>query len=123
VAFDNVLILAPYVRSGALRALAVTGATRSAIMPELPTIAEAGIPGFQAAGWFGAFAPSATPTAVITRLNTEFTSLIQEPSIRDRLVAQGMDPITGPPELLRTYLAREIETWGKLIRDTGLTLQ
>ncbi len=123
VAFDNVLILAPYVRSGALRALAVTGATRSAIMPELPTIAEAGIPGFQAAGWFGAFGPSATPTAVITRLNGEFTSLIQEPSIRDRLVAQGMDPITGTPELLRAHLAREIEKWGKLIRETGLTLQ
>lgn len=122
-AFDNVLILAPYIRSGALRALAVTSATRSAVMPELPTIEEAGVPGFQAAGWFGVFAPAATPVAAIGRLNGEFNALMNEPAIRERLVGQGLDTFTGPPELLARHLAREIDTWGRLIRDTGLTLQ
>jgi len=122
-AFDNVLILAPYVRSGALRALAVTGATRSAVMPELPTIAEAGVPGFQAAGWFGVFAPAATPAAAIARLNGEINALMGEPAIRERLVGQGMDATAGPPELLAGHLAREIDTWARLIREAGLTAQ
>lgn len=122
-AFDNVLILAPYIRSGALRALAVTGGTRSSVMPELPTIGEAGVPGFKAAGWFGIFVPAGTPAAVIGRLNSELSALMQEPGVGDRLVSQGMDPVSGPPELLRAHLAREMETWGKVIRDAGLTLQ
>ena len=122
-AFDNVLILAPYIRSGAVRALAVTGATRSAVMPELPTIAEAGVPGFQAAGWFGVFAPIATPVAVIDRLNGEFNALMNEPPLRERFVGQGMDPLAGPPAMLARHLAREIDIWGRLIRDTGLVGQ
>jgi len=122
-AFDNVLILAPYVRSGALRALAVTGATRSAVMPELPTIAEAGVPGFQAAGWFGVFAPVATPQTAVARLNGEINTLMNEPAIRERLVGQGMDPLAGPPDLLARHLAREIETWGRLVRGAGLVGQ
>ena len=122
-AFDNVLILAPYVRSGALRALAVTGAGRSAVMPELPTIAEAGVPGFQAAGWFGVFAPTATPQPAVMRLNGEINALMNEPAIRERLVGQGMDPLAGPPDVLARHLAREIDTWGRLVREAGLVAQ
>jgi tripartite-type tricarboxylate transporter receptor subunit TctC len=123
VAFDNVLILAPYIRTGAMRGLAVTGSTRSSVMPDLPTIGEAGVPGFQAAGWFGVFASAGTPSPVIARLNTELSALMNEPAIRDRLVGQGLDPLTGPPGLLRSHLAREMETWGKVIRESGLTIQ
>jgi len=120
VAFDNVLVLTTYVKSGQLRALAVTGAQRSVVMPELPTIAEAGVPGFQSAGWFGVFSPAKTPRTVVARLNTELSALMEAPGLRDRLIAQGAEPLSGPPDALRKHLAREIETWSKLIREAGL---
>lgn len=120
VAFDNVLVLTTYVKSGQLRALAVTGAKRSVVMPQLPTISEAGVAGFQSAGWFGVFSPVKTPAAVITRLNAKFTALMEAPGLRDRLIAQGAEPLSGPPDALRKHLAREIETWSRLIREAGL---
>lgn len=122
VAFDNVLVLAAHVRSGALRALAVTGAKRSVVMPELPTISEAGVPGFQAAGWFGVLGAAKTPPAVVSKLNTEVTAFMSESGLREKLIAQGAEPMAGPPELLRKHLAAEVETWGKLIREVGLKI-
>ena len=120
VAFDNVLVLAQHVKSGALRALAVTGAKRSVVMPELPTISEAGVPGFQAAGWFGVLGAARTPAPIVKRLNVELSALMLEPGLKDRLIAQGAEPLAGPPEAMRKHLASEIATWGKLIRDVGL---
>lgn len=120
VAFDNVLVLTTYVKSGQLRALAVTGAKRSTVMPELPTISEAGVPGFQSAGWFGVFSPAKTPRTVIDELNKQFSALMEAPGLRDRLIAQGAEPLSGPPDALRKHLAREIETWSRLIREAGL---
>jgi len=123
VAFDNVLVLTSHVKSGALRALAVTGAKRSVVMPELPTISEAGVPGFQAAGWFGVLGAAKTPQPIVTRINTEVTAFMSEPGLRDKLIAQGAEPMAGPPELLRKHLANEVETWGKLIREVGLKVE
>ncbi len=120
VAFDNVLVLTQYVKNGQLRALAVTGAKRSVVMPDVPTISEAGVPGFQSAGWFGVFSPAKTPQPVIAGLNAEFSALMEEPGLRDRLIAQGAEPLSGPPDALRKHLAREVETWSKLIREAGL---
>ena len=120
VAFDNVLVLTQYVKSGQLRALAVTGAKRSVAMPELPTIAEAGVPGFQSAGWFGVFGPAKLPQPIVARLNSELSGLMEEPTLRDSLIAQGAEPLSGPPDALRKHLAREVATWSKLIRDAGL---
>jgi tripartite-type tricarboxylate transporter receptor subunit TctC len=119
-AFDNVLVLAPHIRSGTLRALGVTSSKRSVVFPELPTIAETGVPGFHAVGWFGIFAAARTPQPIITRLNAELSGLMKEPDVRDRLVAQGAEPLSGPPDDLRKYLAGEIEKWGKVIRDAGV---
>lgn len=120
VAFDNVLILTPYIKKGQLRALGVTSAKRSVVFPELPTLAETGVPGFEAVGWFGVFAVAKTPPAIVARLNREITSLMQEPETRDRLLAQGAEPRPGSPEDLRKYLAGEIEKWGKVIREAGI---
>jgi tripartite-type tricarboxylate transporter receptor subunit TctC len=120
VAFDNVLVLATHVKSGALRALAVTGAKRSVVMPELPTISEAGVPGFQTTGWFGVLSAAKTPHPVIARLNAELSAVMEEPTLKERLIAQGAEPLSGPPDALRKHLAREVETWSRLIREAGL---
>jgi tripartite-type tricarboxylate transporter receptor subunit TctC len=120
VAFDNVLILTPYIKKAQLRALGVTSAKRSVIFPELPTLAESGVPGFHAVGWFGVFAVAGTPRAIVTRLNREIVGLMNEPETRDRLLAQGAEPQPGTPEDLRRHLAGEIEKWGKVIREAGI---
>ncbi len=120
VAFDNVLILTPYIKKGQLRALGVTSSKRSVIFPELPTLAETGVPGFHAVGWFGVFATAKTPAAIVNRLNTEILSSMKEQETRDRLLAQGAEPQPGSPEDLRKHLAGEIEKWGKVIREAGI---
>ena len=120
VAFDNVLILTPHVRNNVLRALGVTSPKRSALFPELPTIAEAGVTGFSASGWFGILATGGTPQAVITKLNGAMLSIMKEPETRERLIAQGADPLLGSPDDLRKYLAGEKEKWGKVIREAGI---
>jgi len=119
-AFDNVLVLAPYIRKGQLRGLGVTSAKRSVVFPELPTLAETGVPGFHAVGWFGVFAAAKTPLSIVARLNAEISALMKEPETRDRLLAQGAEPLPGSPDDLRKYLAREIEVWGKVIREAGI---
>ncbi len=119
-AIDNVLVLAPFIRKGQLRGIGVTSTKRSVVFPELPTLAETGVPGFNAVGWFGLFTAAKTPPPVIARLNTEISSLLQEPQTRDRLLAQGAEPQPGPAADLGKYLAREIEVWSKVIREAGI---
>lgn len=119
-AIDNVLVLAPFIRKGQLRGIGVTGAKRSVVFPELPTLAETGLPGFNAVGWFGLFAAAKTPPPIIARLNTEISALLREPQTRDRLLAQGAEPLPGPPADLHAHLAREIDVWSKVIREAGI---
>ncbi len=119
-AIDNVLVVVPYMKSGALRGLAVTSAKRSVVVPELPTIAESVAPGFAAGGWFGVLAATGTPPAIIKKLNAEIASVMQQSDVRDRLLAQGAEPLSGPPDDLRKLLAREREVWGKVIREAGI---
>jgi tripartite-type tricarboxylate transporter receptor subunit TctC len=120
VAIDNVLVMAPYVKNGTLRGLAVTSATRSPVLPELPTIAEAGAPGFRVIGWFGVFAPAKTPIAIINKLNVEMAAIMRQPDVAEPLLAQGAEPQSGPPEALRKLLAEEIAQWSKVIREAGI---
>lgn len=123
LAIDNVLVLAPYIRKGQLRALGVTSSKRSVVYPELPTLAESGMPGFHAVGWFGVFAAAKTPQPIVNRLNSEIVALMKEPATRDRLLAQGAEPLPGPPDVLRKHLAGEIAKWGKVIREAGIKAQ
>ena len=120
VVIDNVLILTPYIRKNTLRALGVTSSKRSVVFPELPTLAETGVPGFHAVGWFGVFAAAKTPAAIVGRLNTDLTALMQDPPTRERLLGQGAEPMTGTPEDTRKYLANEITTWSRVIREAGI---
>lgn len=112
--------LMPHVRSGKMRPLAVTGASRSALLPDMPTIAEAGVPGYEASGWFGILAPAGTPREIVRRLNGEIGKALQSDDLRKRLSGLGGEVAGGTPEAFGQHLRREIEKWGKLLRAIGL---
>jgi len=120
VAIDNVLLMEPYIRSGQVRGLAVTGATRSQALPELPTVADSGSPGFDVVGWFGVFAPARTPEPIVHRLNAELAAIMRRPDVADPLVAQGAKPESGDPDELGKLLAREISLWRRVIKDANI---
>ncbi|HZN26000.1 MAG TPA: tripartite tricarboxylate transporter substrate binding protein [Burkholderiales bacterium] len=120
LAFENVTVMTPHIKSGALRPLAVTSAKRSTVMPELVTMIEAGVPNFEVIGWFGLFAAGQTPAQTVNTLNSQIAATMKEPEVRDRIVAQGGEPLAGPPADLRDLLAREISVWGKVIREAGI---
>jgi tripartite-type tricarboxylate transporter receptor subunit TctC len=109
----------PYIKAGRLRALAVTTAQRSASVPELPTVAEAGVPGFEAITWHGVVVPAATPVAVVTRLNEEINSALSEKDLKDRLASLGAEISTGTPRQFADYIARETPKWAKVVKDSG----
>lgn len=110
----------PQVRAGKVRALAVTGAKRSAVMPEIPTVAESGFSGFDVSQWFGILAPAGTPRAVIERLNTAMNQALERREVRERFLASSAEPVGGPPSVLGQVIAQEVPKWGKLVRSLDL---
>jgi len=120
VIFNAVTGILPHVRSGRVRALAVSSAKRAAIAAELPTIAESGIPGFDVASGYMLFAPARTPRATINQINSDVNSAIRSPDINKRFLALGVTPIVSTPESLTAYLKSEIDRWGKIIRELKL---
>jgi tripartite-type tricarboxylate transporter receptor subunit TctC len=123
LAFENEAIIGRYAQSGALRALAITSAERSVAFPEIPTMMEAGVKDFQLIGWFGVYGPAHMSADIVQKLNTEITAVLQEPEMRERLAAMGATPRGGPPADLRDLLAREVDVWGKVIRDAAIHLE
>ena len=117
--FGNMASTLPHVRGGKLRALAVTSAKRSAAAPELPTIAETGLPGYEATGWFALFAPAKTPTALINRLNTEIVNGLKQTEVRERMLVLGADTYAMTPAELDKYVRAEIVKWSKVIKESG----
>ena len=117
--FATALSVQPQIKAGKVKALAVTTAKRSASFPDLPTVAEAGVPGFDAITWHGIVVPARTPQAVIARLNREFNKLLQTADMRERLMTLGSDIIGGEPKQLTEYMRIEIPRWAKLIRESG----
>jgi tripartite-type tricarboxylate transporter receptor subunit TctC len=120
--FDNIFTTLPLSRSGKMRALAVSTAQRAAAAPELPTVAEAGVPGYDANAWFGLFAPAATPRDIITRLNAETVKALQTADMRERLLALGATPGGGTPEHFATFFRNEVAKWAKVVKQVGVRL-
>ena len=107
------------IKAGKIKGIAVTTAKRSALMPNLPTISEAGLPGFDANNWYGLLAPAKTPRPVIMRLNTEVTKVLNMPDVKEFLFNQGLDPAPGTPEKFGAYIKSEMMKWAKVVKDSG----
>jgi tripartite-type tricarboxylate transporter receptor subunit TctC len=119
VLFDNITTMLPVTRSGRLRGLAVTTAKRSAAAPELPTVAEAGVPGYDANAWFGMFVPAGTPQSVIDRLNIETVKIIKLPDTRERFLSLGAEPVGSTPAEFGNFFKAEVVKWGKVVESSG----
>ncbi len=117
--FATVITAVPQVRSGRIRALAVTTARRSAVMPELPTMDEAGLRGFEVNNWYGLVAPAKTPPEVIRTLNREVVAALGQPDVRDVMQKQGLDPAPSTPEEFGAYIRSEIAKWRKVVQASG----
>jgi len=111
------------VRAGKLRALAVTSRQRIAAAPDVPTFEEAGVPGYEAVGWFGSVAPAGTPREIIQRLNLETRNALALPDVRERVIAAGTEPATTTPEEFAAYIREETKKWGEVVRAGGIKLQ
>ena len=121
--FATSLSVQPHIKTHKLRALAVTTAKRSRQMPELPTIAEAGVPGFEATTWHGVLTTGGTPPAIVNKLNAEINRILQLADVRERLGALGAEIIGGTPKEFADHIRREIPKWAKVIKDAGVRLE
>jgi tripartite-type tricarboxylate transporter receptor subunit TctC len=110
----------PHVKPGKLAPVAVTSARRSQTLPGLPTIAESGVPGYEASTWYGVLAPAHTPAAVVARLHGDIVKILADAALHARLADQGFDPVGSSPEEFGAYIKSEILKWGKVIRDAGI---
>ena len=122
VMFDNMPSSLPHVKAGKLRALAVSTLKRSPALPELATVAESGLPGFEVSVWFGVLAPAATPRDVVTRLNSILVKALANPDMRERLAGQGAEPIGNTPEEFTAQIQRDIVKWAKVVKSAGIKL-
>ncbi len=120
VMFLNIAGMLPHVKSGRLRGLAVTSARRSTIIPEYPTIAESGLPGYEVVTWFGVLAPAATPAEIIARLNREIVQAVAVTSVKEQIFQLGLEIVASSPEQYAAVLKSENARWSKMVRDLGL---
>lgn len=109
-----------HVRAGKLRALATTGARRTATLPDLPTVAESGLPGYEALGWFGVLAPAATPRPIVEQLSADANRVLADPDVRSRMIALGADPRGNTPEEFARFIRDDQAKWAQLMRDAGI---
>ena len=117
--FDNITTAWPLAKSGKLRALAVTTATRSAIAPDVPTLAESGLPGFEVGSWQGVFAPAGTPPEIVKRLNTEIVKILKLPDVSEKLVGLGAQPVGNSSEEFSVLVKAEVVKWADVVKKSG----
>lgn len=118
--FSSAPTAVPQVKAGKIRALAVTTARRSVVLPELPTVAEAGLPGFEADNWYGIVTTMKTPAPIINRLNAEIVKALHSPEVTQLLLAQGLEVKTSTPQEFGSYMHSEYDKWAKVVRDAGI---
>ncbi len=121
--FDTITTSLPHVQSGRLKALATTGAKRSPLAPELPTMIEAGLPHFEISAWYMMFAPKKTPREAIGKLNAALNAAMADPELVKRMTSQGVAFVGGTPEEAETFLQSEVTRWGKVIKAAGITAE
>ena len=117
--FDSMMTALPLVKAGKLRALAVTGKTRSPVVPDVPTIAESGLPEYSAVGWIGLAAPAGTPKDIVDKLHSAAADALRSPALRERLVAQAAEPVGSTPAEFAEFMKSETEKWAKAVRESG----
>ena len=118
--FGRIPVVLPHLKSGRLRALAVTGTKRSALLPALPTISESALPGFEVTAWFGIVVPSGTARPIIMKLNAEILRILADPTVRQRLINDDFEPLTSTPEEFAAHITTETAKWAKVIRAAGI---
>jgi tripartite-type tricarboxylate transporter receptor subunit TctC len=111
----------PHVKSGRLRALAVTSAQRFAVLPQLPTVAESGVPGYSAVGWFGLFAPAASPADLVARISSDAGKVLSDPAVKEKMVAAGAEAQPMTPAQFRQFVRSEMDKWTRLMKERGIT--
>jgi len=119
VYLDPIILSVPYLKAGRTRALAVTSSRRSPVLPDVPTVAESGLPGYEIIGWYAVFAPAATPPAVVNVLNTHVKKVLQSSEIKERFLGMGLEPIGAGPDELRRFMQTEIVKWDKVVKTSG----
>jgi tripartite-type tricarboxylate transporter receptor subunit TctC len=120
LAFLDVLATLPHVNTGRLRGIAVTGVNRSPVAPDIPTIAEAGVPGYVSGVWYGVLAPARTPKEIIARLNTEVVKVMHHPDMRDKLSAEGGEVVGSSPEQFSEFIKAELRRWAKVVKEGNI---
>ena len=119
----NIAALLPQVKAGRLKGLAVTSTARSKVIPELPTVIESGLPGYEYSGWYGLWAPAKTPEGVLRKINEDFNRALKEPVLVERFQEVGIEPAGGSEERFASYLASEFEKWRKVARDANIKME
>jgi tripartite-type tricarboxylate transporter receptor subunit TctC len=120
ILFENIIAAGADVKGGKVKALAVSGPSRSALFPDLPTIGESGLPGFETFTYFGVFAPAGTPKEIVTRLNAELVKLLKTPEMREAILRQGAEPVASTPAQFAAVVKSESEKWAKVIKAAGV---
>ena len=123
LSFENIVVASTFVKSGRVKALAVTSAKRAGALPNVPTVAESGVPGFEAVGWFGMVAPAATPREVITKLNGELTRALGTADVRDRITSLGAEVVPTTPDGMDKFNLGQIALWGKVVKASGAKVE
>jgi tripartite-type tricarboxylate transporter receptor subunit TctC len=121
--FSTAASLIPHVRAGRVRALAVSSAKRFSAVPELPTVAEAGVPGFDVSSWYALFAPAKTPPAIVEKISADSVATMREPQVRERLEGLGLEVVASTPQELGAFFQAEITKWEPIIKAAGIVAQ
>jgi tripartite-type tricarboxylate transporter receptor subunit TctC len=120
--FENMPGAVGHIKSGKVRVLAVTGLQRTPALPDVKTVAESGVPGYESLSWSGIAAPAATPPEIVARLNREINAILASPDMRQKLAEQGADAVGGTPEAFGEHIARERQKWAKVVRDAAIVV-